>query len=101
MRFPGKKITIPVARDFTAYKLKYLPLTSFGKSDLFNAVCVKACPGTGGSIKTKGVCVKKSDDKLIDGKPTVVTTDYTVVAGGTSQTLCGEICMDDANCKGF
>lgn len=103
---------MPAPRDFTLYKYKYFPLTSFTKSGLFNAVCVKKCPALGGTKKTKGNCVKKVVDKdgkadpLQDGKPGVLTTDYTLILDAdnkpiATQELCGDMCISSDTCNGF
>ena len=70
-------------------------MTSWTKSGLFNAVCVKACPAAGGSVKSKGSCVQKSTDAEKDGKVGVAGTDFNIVANDkenkaiVSQDTCG------------
>jgi len=97
-KFDGVNEVPVLIRDFTDYPYKYFPLNEEGPG-LFNAVCVKACPGdTYAAAKNPGNCV------LAAGTAGAAGTDYTVQPadkGGKNGEACGKACLRKDACVGF
>jgi len=65
-------VMVPKARSFEAFPAKYFPFQS--PTNLFTAVCAKACPATQYSASTQtGICVKDVTEGDTAG---VAGTDY-------------------------